>query len=135
MSTQLNDLRGITDETADKLKDLKIKDSDQLLEATKMPLQRKSLAEQLGIPQQEVLRLANSADLSRINGVGGAFSDLLEKAGVDTVKELAMRRADNLHSKIIEINDKESLVKQVPSTTQVETWVTEAKALPRGLDY
>ncbi len=135
MSTQLNDLRGITDETADKLKDLKIKDSDQLLEATKMPLQRKSLAEQLGIPQQEVLRLANSADLSRINGVGGAFSDLLEKAGVDTVKELAMRRADNLHSKITEINDKESLVKQVPSTTQVETWVTEAKALPRGLDY
>lgn len=135
MSTQLNDLRGITDETADKLKDLKIKDSDQLLEATKTPLQRKSLAEKIGIPQQEVLRLANSADLSRINGVGGAFSDLLEKAGVDTVKELAMRRADNLHSKITEINDKESLVKQVPSTTQVKTWVTEAKALPRGLDY
>ncbi len=135
VTTQLNDLRGITDETANKLKDLQIKDSDQLLEATKTPTQRKSLAEKIGIAHQEILRLANSADLSRIKGVGGAFSDLLEKAGVDTVKELAMRRADNLHSKITEINSKEGLVKQVPSTTQVETWVAEAKALPRGLEY
>lgn len=135
MTIPVNELRGITDETANKLKDLKIKDSDQLLEASKTPVQRKSLAQQINITPQELLRLANSADLSRIKGVGGAFSDLLEKAGVDTVKELAMRRADNLHTKISEINTSENLVKQTPSANQVEVWVVEAKSLPRGLEY
>lgn len=135
MTTQVNELRDITDETVKKLKELAINNSDQFLEASKTPAQRKSLAEQLGLTAQEVLRIANSADLSRIKGIGGAFSDLLEKAGVDTVKELAMRRADNLHQKIVEINEQESLVKQVPSPSQVEGWVTEAKSLPRGIEY
>lgn len=135
MTTPVNELRGITDETANKLKDLKIKDSDQLLDASKTPAQRKSLAQQIDITPQELLRLANSADLSRIKGIGGAFSDLLEKTGVDTVKELAMRRADNLHTKVSEINAAEGLVKQAPSANQVEAWVVEAKSLPRGLEY
>ncbi len=103
--------------------------------ASKTPAQRKTLAEQVDLEPQEILRLANSADLSCVKGIGGAFSDLLEKAGVDTVKELAMRRADNLHTKISEINDKESLVKQAPSATQVDAWVKEAKTLPRGIEY
>ena len=135
MTTPVNELRGIKDETANKLKDLKIKDSDQLLETSKTPAQRKLLAQQIDITPQELLRLANSADLSRIKGVGGAFSDLLEKAGVDTVKELVMRRADNLHTKISEINATEGLVKQAPSASQIEAWVAEAKSLPRGLEY
>lgn len=135
MTIAVNELRGLSEEVANILKDLKIKDSDQFLDASKTPAQRKSLAEQVGLTPQELLKLANSADLSRIKGVGSAFSDLLEKAGVDTVKELAMRRADNLHTKISEINTAENIVKQPPSTSQVEAWVTEAKLLPRGLEY
>ncbi len=135
MTTPVNALRGIKEEITNKLKDLKISDSDQLLAASKTPAQRKKLAGEIGLDTQELLRLANSADLSRVKGIGGAFSDLLEKAGVDTVKELAMRRADNLHIKITEINDKEALVKNAPSASQVETWIAEAKSLPRGLEY
>jgi nucleotidyltransferase/DNA polymerase involved in DNA repair len=135
VTTQIIDLRGISDAAIKKLKALNIKDSDQFLEASKTPAQRKSLAKQVDVSLQEILRLANSADLSRIKGVGGVFSDLLEKTGVDTVKELAMRRADNLHDKITEINSKEALVKQAPSIAQVEKWVSEAKSLPRGIEY
>jgi hypothetical protein len=40
---------------------------------------------------------------------------LLEKAGIDTIKGLAMRRADNLYTKIIEINSGEMVVKKTPS--------------------
>ncbi|MCF6203877.1 MAG: DUF4332 domain-containing protein [Methylococcaceae bacterium] len=135
MTISVSELRGIKEDAAKKLKDLKIKDSDQFLSASRTPAQRKILAEQVNLEPQEILRLANSADLSRVKGIGGAFSDLLEKAGVDTVKELAMRRPDNLHTKISEINDKEDLVKQAPSTTQVNAWVEEAKTLPRGIEY
>ncbi len=135
MAISVNDLRGIKADAANKLQDLKIKDSDQFLAAATTPAQRKTLAKQVDLDPKEVLRLANSADLSRIKGIGGVFSDLLEKAGVDTVKELAMRRADNLHSKISEINENENLVKQAPSASQVDSWVEEAKTLPRGLEY
>lgn len=135
MSTQVVELRGVTDTIVSKLKDLEIKNSDQLLEASKTPALRKTLSQQIDISPQELLRLANSADLSRIKGIGGAFSDLLEKAGVDTVKELAMRRVDNLHAKISEINSEEDIVKQAPSVGQIEIWVAEAKQLPRGLEY
>lgn len=135
MTTPVNELRGIKEEITNKLKDLKISDSDQLLAVSKTPAQRKKLAGEIGLDTQELLRLPNSAYLSRVKGIGGAFSDLLEKAGVDTVKELAIRRADNLHIKITEINDKEALVKNAPSASQVETWIAEAKSLPRGLEY
>ena len=135
MTTPVNELRGITEETTDKLKELKIINSDQLLQASITPGQRKILAQQVNLTTQELLRLANGADLSRIRGVGGAFSNLLEKAGVDTVKELAMRRSDNLYIKISEINNNEKIVKKAPSEAQVEAWVAEAKTLPRGLEY
>lgn len=61
-----------------------------------MPLQLRPCvklgADNLGVTTQAVLKLANRADLSRINGVGDALSDLLEEASVDTVKELAHPR-------------------------------------------
>jgi len=37
----------------------------------------------------------------RIKGVGEEWSDLLEAAGVDTVKELKHRKAANLHAKLV----------------------------------
>jgi len=47
----------------------------------------------------------------------GVYSDLLEEAGMDTVKELATRRPDNLHAKIDETNDqKNSRNARLPST-------------------
>lgn len=131
MTSPVSKLHGITEETTDKLKELKITNSDQLLEASKTLTQRKLLAQQVNLSIQELLRLANSADLSRIKGIGG-FSDLLEKVGVDTVKELAMRWADNLYTKISEINSDKKVVKKAFSEVQVEAWVAEAKTIPRG---
>ncbi len=40
----------------------------------------------------------------RINGVGPQFSELLEAAGVDTVKEFRHRNAENLVAKLEEVN-------------------------------
>ncbi|NOR79748.1 MAG: DUF4332 domain-containing protein, partial [Methyloprofundus sp.] len=57
-------------------------------------------------------------------------ADLLECAGVDTVPELAQRRADNLHAKMMEANDEKKLVRKVPALSQVEDWVAQAKELP-----
>jgi len=59
----------------------------------------------------------------------------LEEAGVDTVVELATRNPENLHTKIIEINDEKRLVRRPPSMSQVSDWVEQAKKLPRVIEY
>lgn len=77
----------------------------------------------------------NLADLFRIKGVGEEYSDLLEEAGVDTVVELATRNVDNLHAKILEINEKKELVRRPPTLDEVKQWIEQAKNLPRKVEY
>jgi predicted flap endonuclease-1-like 5' DNA nuclease len=73
--------------------------------------------------------------LSRVKGVAGVYSDLLEQAGVDTVKELAGRRPDNLHAKMVEVNKEKNLTGRLPTSEMVESWVAQAKELPKFLTY
>lgn len=135
MKKPIAELRGMTDAIATVLKGRGIDDSAQLLEAAKTPAGRKELAAACGCTTQDILGLANRADLARIKGVGGAYSDLLEKAGVDTVKELRNRRPDNLHAKIVEVNTEHHYTKMVPTAAAVEDWVHQAKELPPAIEH
>ncbi len=135
MTVPVKDLRGSTPEIVDKLKAAGISNNEQLLAAASAPAQRKTLASSCGCDARTLLELANRADLARIKGVSGVYSDLLEKAGVDTVKELATRRPDNLHARIVETNNADQITKQPPSLSMVESWVQQAKELPKTLSY
>jgi predicted flap endonuclease-1-like 5' DNA nuclease len=109
--------------------------TEAFLEAAASPKQREELAAKTGIPEKLVLEFANLADLFRIKGVGEEYSDLLEEAGVDTVAELAQRNAENLHKALQETNEREALVRRLPTLKQVKNWVAQAKKLPRILTY
>ena len=82
-----------------------------------------------------ILRWTNHADLFRIKGVRGEYAELLEAAGVDTVPELAQRKAVNLAAKMAEVNEVKKLVRKLPTEKQVTDWVEQAKALPRKINY
>jgi predicted flap endonuclease-1-like 5' DNA nuclease len=131
----IKDLRGMTPGLEGDLQMHGIYHSEQLLEAARTPGGREALAVQVGVEARTILELANRADLSRVWGVAGVYSDLLEQAGVDTVKELATRNPDNLHATLIELNAREKLTRRVPPLSLVKRWVAEAKDLPRGLEY
>ena len=76
------------------------------------------------------------ADLFRVKGIGSEYSELLEKAGVDTVKELRNRNPENLHSKMDAVNSAgRALVRQLPSKSQVEKWIQEAKKMDPKISY
>ena len=77
----------------------------------------------------------NRADLMRVRGIGEEYSDLLEKAGVDTVVELAQRNSYHLHTKMIEVNEQKRLVRRPPSMTMVARWIQQARTLPRVVSY
>ncbi len=128
-------IRGIAAATAAKLKELKILNTEQLLKAGGTPEARTKLAKQIGVDPKALLELLNRADLDRVKGVGAAYANLLEEAGVDTVKELSKRTAANLHAKIVEINTAKKVTTHPPTLQQVEAWVKEAKGLPALLEY
>ena len=88
-----------------------------------------------GIADKLILKWTNHADLFRIHGVGPQFSELLEAAGVDTVKELSHRVPANLVAKMEEVNAEKHLVRRVPALKEVEKMVAEAKTLPATLTY
>jgi predicted flap endonuclease-1-like 5' DNA nuclease len=135
MAIPIGQLRGMSAALAAKLKEQGIVYSDQFLEVARTPAGRKALAESTGVAPRAILELADRADLSRIRGIAGVFSDLLEHAGVDTVKELATRNPDNLHATLAEINAEKKLAGRVPSLDMVKDWVAQAQALPRLLEY
>ena len=76
------------------------------------------------------------ADLFRVRGIGGEYAELLEKAGVDTVKELRTRNPENLHQKLSETNQGgRRFVRQLPGLDRVKKWTDEARRLPPKVTY
>ncbi len=137
-SYRLIDLEGIgpsygrkMDETA------RVKTTRGLLEKGGTPKGRKDLAEQTGFNEHLILKWVNMADLFRINGVGTQYAELLEKAGVDTVKELRTRNPENLVESLKKANEAggRRLVRLVPGLKQAKKWVAEAKKLAPAVSY
>lgn len=128
-------VEGIGPAYAAKLKEIGLTTPMDLLERGADPKGRSEIAEQTGISGKLILTWVNQADLFRISGIGPQYADLLEEAGVDTVPSLAQRNPENLHSKLIEVNEDKKLVREVPGLHQVESWVSQAKELPRKLTY
>ncbi|MBK5937959.1 DUF4332 domain-containing protein [Halochromatium roseum] len=135
MTTPLKDLRGATTGLIEILAAEGVTDNDAFVAAAATPSQRKQLAERCGSDVSTILELANRADLARVKGVSGVYSDLLENAGVDTVKELATRNPENLHAKLLETNAAMQLAQRPPTAAQVDGWVEQAKTLPKRLSY
>lgn len=132
---KLLDVEGIGPVNAEKLKNAGVGSTDSLLSMGGTAAGRKDLATKAGVSEKLLLEWVNHVDLFRIRGVGEEYADLLEEAGVDTVVELAQRRADNLLSKMTEVNASKNLVNKMPALSQVEDWVAQAKKLPRAISY
>ncbi|HEX5141603.1 MAG TPA: DUF4332 domain-containing protein [Dehalococcoidia bacterium] len=135
MADNLIDIEGIGSVQAKTLADAGLKTTDDLLKAAGSAGGRKALAEKTGLSESRILEWVNRADLMRLKGVGSEFSDLLEAAGVDSVKELAQRVPANLQAKLAEVNESKKLVRRVPNLNEVEGWVAEAKSLPAAVSH
>lgn len=127
MNYKIDEIEGIGPKFKEKLVAAGILNTDLLLEKCASAPGRKAVAEETEIPASQLLFWADMADLMRINGVGRQFGELLKASGVDTIKELATRRADNLTAKLAEVNKGMNLAKALPSETQVQDWIDKAK--------
>lgn len=132
---KLETIEGIGSKYRDMLREAGIGSVEALLEKGATAAGRRELHETTGIGTEFILNWVNRADLMRIRGVGEEYSDLLEVAGVDTVVELSQRNPENLYRRIIELNEEKQLVRRPPSQSMVESWVQQAKELPRVMSY
>lgn len=92
------------------------------------------MTESTEISPKLILKWANHADLFRVKG-GAQFAELLEAAGVDTVKEFRHRLAANLQPKLEEKNNEKNLCNRVPAISELEKIIAHAKELPVVLEY
>ena len=135
MSYPIQDIEGIRPAYAEKLAGADIKNTEDLLEKCGGASGRKTIEEATGITTTLLLKWANHADLMRIKGIGGEYAELLEAAGVDTVKELKHRNADNLATKMDEVNAEKKLTRQVPNAGTLQGWIDQAKEMEPRISH
>lgn len=135
MAKKIEDIEGIGPKTGQAFRDAGIRTVDQLLEVACNKKGRRLLAEKTEITEAKLLKCVNMADLFRINGVASQYAELLEGAGVDTVKELRNRNAENLAAKMVDINAEKKIVRKPPSAKIVASWIEQAKALPPKISH
>ncbi len=135
MSKKLEEIESIGPVFAGKLRDAGVTTQEKLLELCGRPEGRKEIGDKTGFETRKILGWVNRADLARVKGVGEEYADLLEHSGVDTVVELGTRNAENLYAKMQEVNGEKNLCRALPSQSQVEGWVAEAKGLDRKVHY
>lgn len=135
MSYPIHEIQGIGPNYAGKLLGIGINTVAKLLEDGSTRTGRMRLSETTGIPEPLLLKWVNHADLMRINGVGDQFAELLEAAGVDTVKELRNRIPENLHAKVTALNYLKNLSGRIPTLTEISGMISQAKDLEPAISY
>lgn len=135
MAYIIDEIEGIGPAYAEKLIAAGINTTEDLLTAGAKPSGRKKLEETTGISGKLILKWVNHADLFRINGVAGQFAELLEASGVDTVKEFRHRVPANLKAKMDEVNEQKNLCNRVPSVSELEKMIEQAKVLEPVVSY
>ena len=131
----ITDIEGIGEAYAVKLRQAGIRTTEHLLEKGGKVKGRQELAKVTGFSTKTILEWVNRADLYRVAGIGAQYSDLLEAAGVDTVRELANRKPEALLEALAKVNAKKNLVNLLPGLNRVQDWVKQAKSLKRAVEY
>lgn len=135
MAYKIEQIEGIGEVYAAKLAEVGIKTTENLLEQCANPAGRKKVEEATGISHKLILKWTNHADLFRINGIASQFAELLEAAGVDTVKEFRHRVPANLQPKLVEVNEAKNLCNRVPAVSELEKMIAQAKELEPLIEY
>lgn len=135
MAYEIIEIEGIGNQFAEQLNAVGVYTISDLLEQGASANGRLQLEKKTGIAAKNLLKWVGMSDLMRIDGVGKQFAELLKAAGVDTIKELKHRKAENLQATLEITNQDKKLTRAVPSFAQVKHWIEQAHDLQPLLTY
>ena len=135
MSYSIETIEGIGPAYRAQLAPAGIKTTEDLLEKCGEASGRDAVAASTGISAKLLLRWANMADLMRIKGVAGEYAELLEAAGVDTIKELSHRNGENLAAKLEAVNAEKKVTRHVVVASVVDGWIEQAKQMAPRISH
>ncbi len=128
-------IAGLDPKSATRFRKSRVRTTEALLKRAASRRGRKELADSTGLDEKQILVWVNRADLMRVKGIGSEYSELLEAAGVDTIKELRRRNHVSLAKKMIQLNESQRLVQRLPTEGMVERWVAHAGQLDPIISY
>ncbi len=134
-NAKIEEIEGIGPVNGKKLRAAGISNTDALLQRCCTKSGRKAVSDETSISAASLLKWTNMADLFRVKGVAGEYAELLESAGVDTVKELATRNAENLAAALAKANDQKKLTRRTPNDSVVKDWIEQARSLPPKIEH
>lgn len=114
---------------ATKLRKAGVRTTGALLKVAATRTGRRRLAKSAGLSESDILAWVNRADLMRIKGVGSEYADLMEAAGVDTIRELRRRNPERLLAVMTDLNLRRRLIRRLPTNGMVAGWIEAANEI------
>jgi hypothetical protein len=132
---KLSEFMGIRPESVQKLKARGIVTAKDMVEAGRMPSQRAALAQETGIPGDEILELVKLSDTARIGGHRRVRARLFFEAGLDTLDKIAACEPAEVCQTLKEYIERSGF-DGIPSTPrEAANSVRMARYLPRIVEY
>lgn len=130
----LRELQMISPEIALDLTSLGIETPKELLAKTESEKGKKELAIKLNVFESDIAKWINLSKLAELKGMGTLNANLLNKAGIENVTDLAKQNPAILSDKLLAIkkNDPQYITFYVPREAIIRIWVREAERQVRN---
>ena len=120
----LDHLAGIGEDDIRRLHGRGIRNTNQLLHATSLELDRKRVSERTGISEPRLLELGKQAALWEVSGAN-LWMDVLRRLGITSQKDLKRQDAAELHGRLLDAIG----FGGAPSLSDVEYWISQARLI------
>ena len=127
--TPIEDIEGIGTGFGKRLRADGIKTTERLLELCTSDEGVQRICRCVDLDENTVRNWGTMADLMRISGLGGQWSELLWRCDVRSVQDLAGCDAATLVAKMAEVNETEHRVAELPGEHRVSKFIAEAATL------
>lgn len=134
MTQKLTQIEGIGAEFQKKFARIGIKTLPEFLASSQTQEQRDQLSRRTGIGIGYIDNWATMLDLSRVEGIGFQFAELLTYSGVKSVDDFRKRNPHYLHETMKEVNDQKHFTHVVPSEQMLSEYIQKSKQITNIVD-
>lgn len=122
------EIEGIGEKYAKTLEKAGITEVESLIPLTWREL--KELAAKTKISLKLLEKWQDQAEIMELKGVGPEYSEVLNKVGIDSIKELSYRNPQKTLDRIAEFDKKQpDVIRKIPKVEEITDWISQSKEM------